>query len=75
MISMTSNIWTIRDVGKLDSAPRREFIVNAGIDSYALEADDFAATVLDGKTPMVSEPETLATMRILDEMRRQVCGT
>ena len=63
------------DVGKLDSGPWREFIISAGIDLYALEADDFAVTVLDGKTPLVSESETLATMRILDEMRRQVGRT
>jgi xylose dehydrogenase (NAD/NADP) len=63
------------DVGKLDSAPGHEFIVSAGIDSYALEADDFASTVMDGKKPMVSESESLVTMRILDEMRRQIGGT
>jgi xylose dehydrogenase (NAD/NADP) len=58
--------------GNLKSEPGHEFIVNAGMDPYALEADDFAATVMDGKAPMVSESETLATIRILDEMRLQV---
>jgi hypothetical protein len=39
---------------------------------YGLEADDFAATVIDGKPPMVSAEDTLANMRALDEIRRQI---
>jgi predicted dehydrogenase len=61
-----------QDGGKTDPSPADEFEVNAEMDLYALEADDFAATILDHKPVMVSEDETMATMRVLDEMRRQV---
>jgi xylose dehydrogenase (NAD/NADP) len=54
------------------SGPRRTIEVNAGKDVYALEADDFAASVFDGKPPMVSRDETVGNMRVLDEMRRQM---
>jgi hypothetical protein len=37
-----------------------------------VEADDFAEMILRGTQPMVSEEETMATMKVLDEMRRQV---
>jgi predicted dehydrogenase len=53
--------------------PGREIrSVDAGIELYALEADDFAAVVLDGKPPAVTEPDTLGNMAVLDEMRRQL---
>ena len=61
-----------QDGGKTDTPPAEEFEVNAGMDLYAIEADDFAETIQRGKRPMVSEEETLATMRVLDEMRKQV---
>lgn len=52
--------------------PRQTFNVDAGIDLYGVEVDDFAATVLDGKPPMMSRDESISTMRVLDEMRRQI---
>jgi len=61
-----------QDGGKTDTPPAEEFEVNAGMDLYAIEADDFAETIQRGKQPMVSEEETMATMRVLDEMRKQV---
>ena len=61
-----------QDGGKTDTPPAEEFEVNAGMDLYALEADDFAETISRGREPMVSEEETMATMKVLDEMRRQV---
>jgi predicted dehydrogenase len=48
------------------------FFVDAGKPLYALEADDFAAAVLEGAKPAVSETDTLGNMRVLDEMRKQV---
>ena len=54
------------------SPPRQSFQVDAGKPLYALEADDFAATVLDGAPARVSEQDTLGNMRVLDELRRQV---
>jgi predicted dehydrogenase len=36
------------------------------------EADDFAAAVLDGKPPALTEADTLGNMAVLDEMRRQI---
>jgi predicted dehydrogenase len=52
--------------------PRETRYVDAGKDLYALEADDFAGTVLDNKPPFMSRRDTLANMRILDELRRQI---
>jgi predicted dehydrogenase len=52
--------------------PRETCFVDAGMDLYALEADAFAAAVLDGKEPFVTADETLANMRVLDEIRRQI---
>ncbi len=55
-----------------NSGPRQTFTVDANMDLYGLEADDFAGTVLDGKPPMLTRQDTLGNMRVLDEMRRQV---
>jgi predicted dehydrogenase len=52
--------------------PRKDFTVDAGMELYGVEADDFAATVLDGKAPMMTAAETVGNMRVLEEMRRQV---
>lgn len=52
--------------------PRQTFEVDAGGELYGLEADDFAATVLDGKPPAVSRQDTIGNMRVIDEMRRQI---
>ena len=46
--------------------------VDANMELYGLEADDFAATVLDGKPPVISEADTLGNMAVLDEMRRYI---
>jgi predicted dehydrogenase len=55
-----------------NSGPRKDFTVDAGVELYGVEADDFAATVLDGKAPMMTAGETIGNMRVLEEMRRQV---
>ena len=52
--------------------PRQTFAVDADQDLYALEADDFAATVLDGKPPAITRADTLGNMSVLDEIRRQI---
>jgi D-xylose 1-dehydrogenase (NADP+, D-xylono-1,5-lactone-forming) len=39
---------------------------------YGIEADDFAAAVLDGQTPRLNRVDSVGNMRILDEMRRQI---
>lgn len=65
---------------KMDSAgkatpnapPRQVHRVSAESELYALEADDFAAAVLDGALVRVSREDTLGNMRVLDEMRRQI---
>lgn len=57
---------------KIEPPRVQEFTAGPSLDLFALEADDFAATVLDGKRPFVNEEESIATMRVLDEMRRQV---
>jgi predicted dehydrogenase len=52
--------------------PRQMRVVDAGADLYALEADDFAASVLDGVAPRVSAADSLGNQRVLDAMREQV---
>lgn len=56
-----------------DGEPRQTFTVDAGKPLYALEADDFASTVLDGAAPVITAEQTIATMRVLDELRQE-CG-
>lgn len=59
--------------GAVKAPPPREVrTVDAGQDLYGIEADHFAATVLDGTAPLLSEAESLSNMRVLEEMRRQV---
>jgi D-xylose 1-dehydrogenase (NADP+, D-xylono-1,5-lactone-forming) len=58
---------------KADAAPAPEhFSVQAPAPLYALEADDFAAAVLDGKAPSVTRQQTIGNMTVLDEIRRQI---
>ena len=45
---------------------------DAGNELYAVEADDFAASVLDGLPPRLSAADTIGNMQVLDELRRQV---
>jgi D-xylose 1-dehydrogenase (NADP+, D-xylono-1,5-lactone-forming) len=47
-------------------------VVSANKHLYALEADDFAATVLEGAPVRVTEADSLGNQRCLDELRRQV---
>lgn len=53
-------------------SPRQDVSVEAEAELYALEADDFAATVLDGAAPMMTPEETIDNMVTLDEIRRQI---
>ena len=39
---------------------------------YAMESDDFADAVLDGKPVRVTPQDSLGNMRVLDELRRQL---
>jgi predicted dehydrogenase len=52
--------------------PKQEITVDAELELYALEADDFAATVLDSASPRVSRTDTVGNMRVLDEIRKQI---
>lgn len=58
--------------GAAQRPPRETRMIDAGKELYALEADDFAAAVLDGKPPAVTEADTLGNMAVLDEIRRQI---
>jgi predicted dehydrogenase len=58
--------------GSKPQAPPRETItVDADRQLYALEADDFAASVMDGAAPRVPRELTLNNMRTLDAIRAQ----
>jgi hypothetical protein len=52
--------------------PVESFEVDAGGNMYTLEAEDFAATVLDNRPPRVSRQDTVGNMKVLDELRRQI---
>jgi predicted dehydrogenase len=52
--------------------PRETQYVDAGADVFGVEADAIAATILDGKPPMMSGADSVGNMRVLDEMRRQL---
>lgn len=52
--------------------PRERRVINVGADLYAIETDDFAATVLDGQPPRITREDSIGNMRILDAMRRQL---
>ncbi len=52
--------------------PRETRTVDANMELYGLEADDFATTVLDGKPPAVSKSDTVGNMAVLDQMRRYI---
>ena len=63
---------------KMDNLPkpagpsRQTHYVDGGRDLYSFEADDFAAAVQDGAPPRITRQDTLANMRLLDDLRRQV---
>ena len=52
--------------------PPQSFTVDADRPLYALEADDFAATVRDGVPPRVSAEDSIANMRVLDRLRDRI---
>jgi predicted dehydrogenase len=52
--------------------PRQVRTIDALGDMYGIEADDFAAAVLDGQPPRISREDSIGNMRVLDEMRRQI---
>jgi len=52
--------------------PRQTFAVDAEIDVFGVEADDFAASVLDGRPPRVSRQDTMGNMQLLDHLRKQI---
>jgi len=54
------------------SGTRLTQVVSVHTELYAMEADDFAATVFNHTPPRVSPEETLGNMRALDEARRQI---
>jgi predicted dehydrogenase len=55
--------------------PRVTRTVTVDGDLYGLEADAFAASVLDGAAVAVSEADTMGNQPVMDEMRRQLGHT
>ena len=58
-------------VVKGQEAERRVVQVEESRPLYAVEADRFADVVLKKQQPWITKGESLATMRVLDELRRQ----
>ena len=58
--------------GSPPAPPRQTVEVEATGDLYGMEADDFAASVIDGTPVRVSREETLGNMHLLDDLRRQI---
>ena len=56
--------------------PRRdcalEWRPTPSVELYGIEADDFAATVLDGQPPRVSRADSVGTMQLIDLMRQRL---
>ncbi len=52
--------------------PRDVVKIDVVDELYGLEADDFAATVFDGKAAAVLPGDSVGNMRVLDELRRQI---
>jgi hypothetical protein len=55
--------------------PRETFSVDAGNDLYAVEADDVADAISNGRPVRVTPEFSIGNMRVLDEMRRQIATT
>ena len=56
------------------AGPSREVfeVDTTGVGLYGVEADDFAATVLDGAPPAVSRQDTVGNMHVIDTIRKQI---
>ncbi len=52
--------------------PRETHAVEVDRPLYALEADDFAAAVLDGAPPSVTRQDSVGNMRVVEQLRQQV---
>ena len=52
--------------------PRETFTVDAGVELYGMEADDFAGGVLDGKPVRVAREDTVGNIRLLERIRRMI---
>jgi predicted dehydrogenase len=53
-------------------SPREYVKVPVEGELFGIEADDFAAAVLDGAPPRVGRDFTIGNMRVIDEIRRQI---
>jgi hypothetical protein len=51
---------------------RETRVVDGDGDLYGMEADAFAACVLDGAAAAVSRADSIGNQRVLDEIRRQL---
>jgi predicted dehydrogenase len=54
------------------TAPPREWRATPSGELYGIEADDFAAAVLDRQPPRLSRSDSVGTMEILDLMRKRL---
>ncbi len=66
------DLAALQKSGAAIAPPRQTFTMDAGMDVFGIEADDFAASVLDGQPPRVSRQDTVGNMILLDRLRREV---
>jgi predicted dehydrogenase len=52
--------------------PRQTFSIDSPGTLYGMEADDFAAAIIDGVPPAVSRADSLGNARLLDLIRQQI---
>jgi D-xylose 1-dehydrogenase (NADP+, D-xylono-1,5-lactone-forming) len=61
-----------QDKGAKTQPPKQQFTVEAAGELYELEANDFAATVLDGAAPRLTESDSIGNMLVLEQVRKQI---
>ena len=61
-----------QDKGAKTQPPKQTFTVDAPGELYELEANDFAATVLDGAAPKVTEADSIGNTSVLEQVRKQI---
>ena len=61
-----------QDKGPASQPPKETFEIEAPGELYELEANDFAATVLDDAPPGITRDDSIGNLRVLEQIRKQI---